>query len=85
MAVDQLSKNCVDGTTLGQTATDKVGFWGATPIVQPTNANQAAAGTTASTTTSPAGYTTTTQATNLALLVDAMRTALVNAGIMKGS
>lgn len=85
MAVDQLSKNCVDGTTLGQSATDKVGFYGVTPVVQPTAAGQAAAGTTASTTTSPAGFATTTQANNTINLVDAMRTALVNTGIMKGS
>ena len=42
MAVDQLSKKCPDGTTLGQGATDLVAFYGATPIVQPTNADQTA-------------------------------------------
>jgi hypothetical protein len=85
MAVDQLSKKCPDGTTLGQSATDLVGFYGATPVVQPTAAGQAAAGTTASTTTSPAGCANTTQMNALITLVDAMRTALVNTGIMKGS
>ena len=35
MAVDQLSKKNPDGTTLGQSTSDKVGFYGATTIVQP--------------------------------------------------
>lgn len=30
MAADQLSKKNPDGTTLGQSSTDKVGFWGKT-------------------------------------------------------
>lgn len=34
MAADQLSKANPDGTTLGQSATDKVGFYGATPVVR---------------------------------------------------
>jgi len=55
MAVDQLSKKCADGTQLGQSASDLVGFYGATPIAQRTNANQAAitdnSGGTASATT----------------------------------
>lgn len=36
MAADQLSKKNPDGTTLGQSSTDKLGFYGlATAIVQP--------------------------------------------------
>ena len=86
MAVDQLSKKCPDGTTMGQSTSDKIGFYGVTPVAQSTSANnQVAAGTTASTTTSPAGYATTTQATAIAVLVDQMRTALVNLGLMAGT
>ena len=85
MAAKQLSDARGDGQVLGQSATDLIGFYGATPIVQPTAPGQAAAGTTASTTTSPAGFSTTTQANNLINLVDAMRTVLVNLGLMKGS
>ena len=85
MAVDNLSKAPSDGTAFGQGTTDKIAFYGVTPVVQPTAATQAAAGTTASTTTSPAGFATTTQANNLINLVDAMRTALVNLGLIKGS
>ena len=85
MAAKQLSDARADGQVIGQSATDKIGFYGVTPVVQPTAAAQAAAGTTASTTTTPAGFATTTQANNTINLVDAMRTALVNTGIMKGS
>lgn len=33
MATDHLSKKNPDGTTLGQSAADLVGFWGATPRI----------------------------------------------------
>lgn len=36
MAVNNLSNKNSDGTLLGQTASDKVGFFGATPVVQQT-------------------------------------------------
>lgn len=47
MAVEHLSKANDDGTVLGQSATDKIGFYNATPVVQ---ATIAAAGTDAATT-----------------------------------
>ena len=34
MAIKQLSDGGTDGTRLGQSATDKVGFYGATPVVR---------------------------------------------------
>jgi hypothetical protein len=34
---DQLSKKDPDGTTLGQSATDKIAFYGVTPIAQRTS------------------------------------------------
>lgn len=34
MAADQLSKNSPDGTLLGQSSTDKISFYGGTPVVQ---------------------------------------------------
>lgn len=34
MAVKQLSDGNTAGTTLGQSATDKIAFFGATPVVQ---------------------------------------------------
>jgi hypothetical protein len=47
MSVDQLSKLNDDGTSFGQSASDKISFHGATPVVQQTTA---AAGTDAATT-----------------------------------
>jgi len=35
MAKDELSKGSPDGTSLGQSSTDKVGFWGKTPVARP--------------------------------------------------
>ena len=70
------------GSKIGTATTQKLGFWNATPIVQPAGATQAA----------PAAYVTggfglDSDANMQALydLVVAMRTALVGAGIIKGS
>ena len=68
----QLSDADVDGTLLGQSATDKVGFYGKAPVVQPASATQAAI---------TAGATTTA---TIALLLE-IRTALVNTGLIKGA
>lgn len=73
------------GFLVGQSASDLVGFYGTTPVVQPSGSAQAAAGTTASTSSSPFGFATSTQADALINLVNAMRSALVSVGIMKGS
>lgn len=70
--VKQLSDGRSDGTNLGQSATDKIGFYGVTNVVQPTSANQSAI---------TAGATTTACNT----LVIELRTALVNLGLIKGS
>lgn len=77
-------------------ASDLLGFYGTTPCDQPASANQAAVAvstiTTASTSTTPYGYATSTQATNVAAtveslvtLVNQMRTDLVELGLLKGS
>ena len=39
MSTDQISKANTDGTTLGQSTTDKIGFYGVTPVVQPVKAD----------------------------------------------
>ncbi len=72
MAVKQLSDGNPDGTVLGQSATDKVGMLGATPVAQPAHTNQA---------TITAGSTTTV--CNNAVI--AIQAALVSLGLMKGS
>lgn len=86
MTVKQLSDRNPDGTTLGQdSTTDKIGFYGATPVVQPSGSSQAAVSTTAATTTTPWGFTTSTQANAIVTLVNKMRADLVTLGLIKGS
>lgn len=85
-----------DGFVVGQSITDKVGFYGTTPVVQGTAAAQAsitdASGGTAAPTTGVAAltgtYNSTIIANALATVIaqtNAMRTVLVNLGLMKGS
>lgn len=85
-----------DGVCVGRAAADKVSFYGITPAVQPSGANQAAAPTTtittAATSTTPYGFATSTQATNLlarvvanTTLLNQIRSDLVTLGILKGS
>jgi hypothetical protein len=85
-----------DGYSVGQDATDKVGFYGASPVAQPTAAAQAAivdaSGGTAAATN---GILTLTGTYNSAILgnaiatiaaqTNAIRNALVSVGIIKGS
>ena len=74
----QLSRGSDDGVCLGQSSTDKIGFFGlATPIVQP-SVNAAYAKTTTTTTTTTA---LTVDITALGSLVNTLRSALVNLGL----
>lgn len=85
-----------DGFSHGQSATDFVGFFGKTPIVQPTNAAQAAitdsSGGTASATSGVQAITSTYNGPVLANAIATilaqnaqLRLALVNLGLIKGS
>ena len=40
MAVENVTKGAPDGTTFGQSATEKIGFYGAPPVVQRSSSNQ---------------------------------------------
>ncbi len=84
------------GTQIGSAAAQKYGFWGATPIVQPAAAAQATISNSTGGTPGvsllafpgTATVSLTALTNNLASLwnlQNAMRTALVDAGIMKGS
>lgn len=86
MAVKQLSDGGADGVSLGQSITDKVGFYGTTPATQPADADQAA-GTT-DTFSLTASYNSAIIITSLTALLDevnAIRSALVTLGLIKGS
>jgi hypothetical protein len=82
------------GNKLGTSASQLIGFWNATPIVQPAHADQAAftdstGGTAAASlvdvTASHDQAKLNDNFATLAKLVLAMRTALVNSGLMKGA
>ncbi len=66
-----------------QASADKLGFYDAVPIVKPAHAAQAAVTATAATSSTPFGYSEA-QANELIATVNAMRTALVNLGLIKG-
>jgi hypothetical protein len=72
------------GTKIGTATTQKLGFFDATPIVQPAGADQAAVATTGATDVTPFGYTEA-QANAIVALVNEMRSVLVNLGLMKGA
>jgi hypothetical protein len=96
MTVKQLSDGGSDGVKLGQSTTDKVGFYGVTPIAQKAAAAQAvivdASGGTAAPTN---GILTITATYNSAIIANAiatmaaqqnaMQAVLVSVGLMKGS
>lgn len=71
------------GTKIGTATTQKLGFWNATPVVQPVGGSQAAAAngttTTATTTNLDSGLT------NVRTLLHKIRTDLIAVGIIKGA
>lgn len=70
----------------GASATSTVGFYGATPIVQPANAAQAAVTlTTVLQGASAYGFTTNTGLTAFIAQVENIRASLVLLGLLKGS
>jgi hypothetical protein len=83
--VDSGPRPAPDGIFIGRAVTDTVGFFGVTPVVQRAGAAGAAVGTTAATTTTPWGYGSSTQADKIVTLVNEIRAALVENGLMKGA
>lgn len=80
-----LNPKLSDGFSLGQSTSDLISFYGVTPIAQSSGAAQAAVGTTPATSSTPVGYTTTTQANAIVALVNEIRRVLVAYGLMKGA
>lgn len=81
MATRQLSDGNDDGTTLGQSTTDLIAFFGATPVVKQTGG----AAYTKTTTTTTTTTALTVDITAMGVLVNLMRTTLVNLGLMTSS
>lgn len=86
-------KHCSDydstGTYLGQDSSDKIGFYGTTPVVQPSSASQAAVTATALGTidfTSATEAATVVAAVNeLKILANQVRAELVELGLISGA
>lgn len=83
--MNHLSNYDADGTTLGQDTSDKISFYGVTPIVQRSGAAQAAVTTTAATSTTPYGFSSAAQADAIVTLVNELRAWAVAIGGIKGS
>lgn len=77
MTLQQLSDGNPDGNTLGQSATDKVSFYGVTPVVQRAGAVQATSLLSAS------SYVTV--GSNTTAIVMEIAATLIALGIWKGA
>jgi alpha-D-ribose 1-methylphosphonate 5-triphosphate synthase subunit PhnH len=86
---DSANSNIVLGTATGckiGTATgQKLAFHNSTPVIQRAGAAQAAVATTAATQTTPWGFTTQAQPDAIVTLLNEIRAALVEKGIIKGA
>ena len=94
MAVQYRTPGNVDGSVFGQNTSELIGFYGVTPVAQPSGTSQSAVATTAlvtvgSTTLTAADLTAlnalVTRAGALTTLVNQIRSDLVTIGIQKGS
>lgn len=88
MAVVHLSDGTTDGTVLGQDTSDKISFYGITPVVQQAVAAAAATTVAVSTTTGSItswGFAGSTQANAIVTLVNSLRTELIEVGIVKAT
>ncbi len=79
----QVSDGRPEGTKIGQSAADLVAFHGATPVAQASVLTPV--GTTAATSSSPVGFSTTTQANDIVTQLNAVILALKNKGILAAS
>ena len=77
MALKQLSDANTDGNIFGQSAADKVAFYGATPVVQRTSTNQA--------TSNISAYSSTTASALIGAMLLEIANTLNGLGLWKGS
>ena len=79
---EQVTYNSPDGAQIGKAATEKIGFYGATPVVQASNITAPA--TTVAVSSGAWGWGST-QANAITTSLDAVITALKNVGIVASS
>jgi len=81
--VEQVTYNSPDGATMGASATEKISFYGSTPIVQPADVTDASTFlVTTAVTTSCAGFTTAAQLSTFVAQVSSVVAALKNLGLL---
>lgn len=79
-SVEQVTYNSPDGATMGQSSTEKISFYGSTPVaLQSINS---AISTTASISTAPYGFATSTEALQVVNAVSTMAYALKQVGLV---
>jgi hypothetical protein len=84
MTIEYIGDGNTDGTSLGQSITEKISFHGVTPIAQPAGGAQVAAPAGGTGATAGA-YDTAAHRNTMIALVTEMRDVLINAGLMKGA
>lgn len=81
MAVKQHSDGGPDGQKFGQSSTDLIGFYGASPVARQTATTAPSATAAVSVSATQWGFSTSTQADALVATVRALNTALTNLGL----
>ena len=84
MAVQHLTDRNPDGSSFGYAATDKISFYGLTPIIQRTGATQGTF-TTGMTQSTGYGFLTSTAADAAVALLLEIRLTLIAYGLMTGA
>lgn len=82
---EQVTYNSPDGAQMGKSATEKIGFYGVAPIVQPSGAAQVTMTAFSPMQTSPFGWSTSAEMITTLAQITEIRNVLVNLGLMKGS
>ena len=78
---EQVTYNSPDGALIGNSATEKIGFYGTTPVVQAAAVTSVTT-TAATSTTNAYGFTTAAQADAVVASLNAIQVALTNIGII---
>ena len=81
---EQVTYNSPDGAQMGSAATEKIAFFGATPITQPTSSSQAAL-TLITATSGGFGFSTSAGFAAFTTQLENIRANLVLLGLLKGS
>ncbi len=81
---EQVTYNSPAGAQIGQSASEKVAFFGITPATQPTNSAQAALSLTTAT-SGGFGFVSSAAFNSFTAQLENIRASLVTLGIIKGS